>query len=152
MSIIESENNEDLIEKSESQTEVNNDDIDIIPDEVLEAIPEEERGKFKSIVRQTMISGVMKRNNPISEKITSEHITELIKNSDNQDLRDRDERKTDKNYQIIFLLIGLAFLVFLIIFLQNNEDLLYKIILAIISFLGGFGIGKSSQSKSKQED
>lgn len=44
---------------------------DIIPEEILEAIPEEDRGRVASIIKQTMISGVMKRNNPIADKVTS---------------------------------------------------------------------------------
>lgn len=51
---------------------------EIIPEEILEAIPEEDRGKVASIIRQTMISGVMKRSNPLADKMTSEHITQII--------------------------------------------------------------------------
>lgn len=118
---------------------------DIIPESVFEAIPEEDRGRMKSIISQTMISGVVKRGNPLSDKITSEHITDLIKNSDAQDKRDRDERKTEKNYQIAFLVIGLLFMVFLIVFLKDSPDLLYKILIALFSFLGGFGMGRFKQ-------
>jgi hypothetical protein len=64
-----------------------------IPDEVLEAIPLEERGRVIRIMKQSMFSGVMRSGNPISEKITTEHITKLIDKSDNQDIRDREERK-----------------------------------------------------------
>ena len=100
---------------------------------------------------QTMISGVMKRSNPIAEKITSEHLTRLLENSDEQDKRDRAERKSEKNYQIIFLIIGLAFIGFLIVFLKDDKELLYKVIIAIISFVGGFGIGKTRKSKNAEE-
>ena len=141
--------NQDEKDKSNSE---DSDSIEVIPDEILEGIPVEERSKIKSIISQTMFSGVMKRSNPISEKITSEHITKLIDNSNIQDDRDRKERKSDKNYQIIFLLIGLLFIGFLIVFLKDNEDLLYKIIIAIISFVGGFGIGKANIIKPKSDN
>lgn len=118
---------------------------DIIPEEVFEAIPEEDRGRVKKVVSQMMISSPLRSGNPISEKITSEHITDLIKNSDAQDKRDRDERKTEKNYQIAFLVIGLLFMVFLIVFLKDSPDLLYKILIALFSFLGGFGMGRFKQ-------
>lgn len=39
------------------------------------------------------------------------------------------------------------FVGFLIVFLQSNEDLLIKIVIAIISFIGGFGFGKTTSSK-----
>ena len=48
---------------------------EIIPEEILEGVPEEDRSRIKSIISQTMISGVMRRNNPISDKVTSAHIT-----------------------------------------------------------------------------
>jgi len=133
------ENSEDRITESEH----------FIPDEILEAIPEEDRGKVAAIIRQTMISGVMRRSNPIADKITSDHITQLISKSDEQDIRDRTERKGERNYNLILIIISLVFVGFLIIFLQSNEDLLIKIVIGIISFLGGFGFGQSRKKKSE---
>jgi len=130
------ENSEDRITESEH----------FIPDEILEAIPEEDRGKVAAIIRQTMISGVMRR---IADKITSDHITQLISKSDEQDIRDRTERKGERNYNLILIIISLVFVGFLIIFLQSNEDLLIKIVIGIISFLGGFGFGQSRKKKSE---
>lgn len=121
----------------------------IIPDEILEAIPEEDRGKVAGIIRQTMISGVMRRSNPIADKITSDHITQLISKSDEQDIRDRTERKGERSYNLILIIIALIFVGFLIIFLQSNEDLLIKIVIGIISFVGGFGFGQSRKNKSE---
>jgi len=133
------ENSEDRITESEH----------FIPDEILEAIPEEDRGKVAAIIRQTMISGVMRRSNPIADKITSDHITQLISKSDEQDIRDRTERKGERNYNLILIIISLVFVGFLIIFLQSNEDLLIKIVIGIISFLGGFGFGQSRKKTSE---
>jgi hypothetical protein len=122
---------------------------EIIPEEILEAIPEEDRGKVAGIIKQTMISSVMSRSNPIADKITSEHITQLISKSDDQDIRDRSERKGERNYNLILIFISLVFIGFLIVFLQSNEDLLIKIVIGIISFIGGFGFGQSRKSKSE---
>ena len=121
----------------------------IIPEEILESIPVEERGKVVSIIKQSMFSSITKRSNPIAEKITSEHITQLITKSDEQDKRDRTERRSLRNYNLILLIIGLGFIGFLIVFLQNDKELLIKIIVAIISFLGGFGLGKSTIKKEE---
>lgn len=73
-----------------------------------------------------------------------------IDNSDAQDIRDREERKSDKNYQLILLIIGLVFLAFLVVFLKDDKELLYKIIIAIISFVGGFGLGKLAKNKREE--
>jgi hypothetical protein len=140
-------------EKELKQVEDSEDDRteseQIIPDEILEAIPEEDRGKVAGIIRQTMISGVMRRSNPIADKITSDHITQLISKSDEQDIRDRTERKGERNYNLILIIIALVFVGFLIIFLRSNEDLLIKIVIGIISFVGGFGFGQSRKNKSE---
>lgn len=138
-------------EQNENPSNDKDNFAEIIPEEILEGVPEEDRSRIKSIISQTMISGVMRRNNPISDKVTSGHITKLIENSDAQDIRDRQERKSDKNYQLILLIIGLAFLAFLIVFLKDDKELLYKVIIAIISFVGGFGIGKTTKSKREEE-
>lgn len=144
------EENSEIAKKS-VETETNKSDIndELIPEEILDAIPIKDRGKVVSIIKQSMFSGVMRRGNPISEKITEEHITKLIEKSDNQDVRDREERKSQRNYNLILLIIGLIFLGFLIVYLKEDKELLYKIIIAIISFVGGFGIGRTT---SKRED
>lgn len=126
-----------------------NDNDPLIPDEILEAIPVEERSKVISVIKQSMISSVTRRNNPIADKITTEHITQLISKSDEQDKRDREERKGQRSYNLILLLIGLAFIGFLVVFLQRDKELLIKIIVAIISFVGGFGLGKSTTKKEE---
>jgi len=120
----------------------------ITPNEILEVIPAEERGRFISIMKESMFASFMRNDDPIAEKITTEHISKVLENVDIQDKRDRDERKSEKNYQIIFLSIGLAFIGLLIFFLKDDKDLLYKIIIAIISFIGGFGIGKTRQKNT----
>ena len=119
----------------------------IIPQGILESIPIEDRGKFTAVVRQAMFSSTTNRSNPISDKITTEHITQLITKSDDEDKRDRQERKGQQNYNLLLLVISLVFLGFLIVFLKDDKELLTKIILTIISFLGGFGLGKSNNKK-----
>lgn len=128
-----------------SKDGIDNNMTDIIPEEVLKTIPVEERGKMVSIIKQSMFSGIVKKNNPISEKITEEHISTLIRNSDEQDKRDRKEHIGDKYFSITLIVIALAFVGFLIVFLQSNEKLLITIITAIFSFIGGFGFGKSTK-------
>lgn len=139
--------NRELEEPSDKRVDSSSDEI--IPDEVLDAIPEEERGKVASIIKQTMISGVMRRSNPIAEKITPEHISQIISKSDDQDKRDRQERKGERNYNLLLIVIALLFIGFLIVFLQTNEDLLIKIVIGIISFVGGFGFGQSRRKKEE---
>jgi len=145
------ENNAESANISEriSKKSISENAEEFIPEEILESIPVEERGKIVSIIKQSMFSGVMRRGNPISEKITGEHITKLIEKADNQDIRDRAERRSQRNYNFIILVTGLVFLAFLIVFLKNDKELLYKIIIAIISFVGGFGFGRTTHKKEE---
>lgn len=136
-------------QKEEENTSSEEGHQEMIPDKILDAIPEEDRGRVSSIIRQTMISGVMRGNNPIADKITSDHITDLIKKSDDQDVRDRQERQGERNYNLILIIIGLGFIGFLIVFLRSNEDLLIKIVIGIISFIGGFGFGKTIKASKE---
>ena len=140
--------NSELAKKPVEPTKSNDGD-EIIPEEILEAIPAEDRGRIVSVIKQSMFSGVMRRGNPISEKITEAHITRLIERSENQDIRNREERKSQRTYNLILLIIGLTFLGFLIVYLKEDKELLYKIIIAIISFVGGFGIGRTTFKKEK---
>lgn len=142
------ENTDNKLVEKEMNSDTNSDESiisDIIPEEVLEGIPIEDRGKLISMVKQTMISSVSRRSNPIAEKITPEHITTLIDNSSIADKRDREERNSERKYNVILIIIGLIFVSFLVVFLQKNVNLLITIITAILSFIGGFGFGKSQQ-------
>ena len=103
------------------------------------------------MMRQTIISGVMRRGNPIADKITSEHITQLITKSDDQDRREWEERSRDRNYNLILVGIGVVFVSFLVVFLKDNENLLLNLVLAIISFIGGFGFGKLYKRNGEKE-
>ncbi len=143
---------QELAQTGQQENPTSNDALNsegIIPNEVLESIPEEDRGRVSSIIKQTMVSGVMRRGNPIADKITTEHITQLISKSDELDKRDREERKGERKYNLLLILIGLIFVGFLIIFLQSNENLLIKIVIGIISFIGGFGFGQSRIKKDE---
>ena len=111
--------------------------------ELLEAVTDKDREKLITIIQETMFSSVTKSPNGLTEKLTPEHITSIISNSDTQDKRDRDERKGQRSHNLIVFVLSLAFLGFIIVFLKDDKELLYKIIIAIISFLGGVGIGKS---------
>ncbi len=143
---------QELAQTGQQESPTSNDALNsegIIPNEILESIPEEDRGRVSSIIKQTMVSGVMRRGNPIADKITTEHITQLISKSDELDKRDREERKGERKYNLLLILIGLIFVGFLIIFLQSNENLLIKIVIGIISFIGGFGFGQSRIKKDE---
>jgi len=133
--------------KPVENSEVKNHTGGLIPDDLLGSVPEKDREKFIAVFQETIFSSITKSNNNFAEKLTPDHITSIISNSDTQDKRDRDERKGLRNHHLIIFALSLVFLGFIIVFLKDDKDLLYKIIIAIISFLGGVGIGKSGMLK-----
>ena len=119
----------------------------LIPNELLDAVPEKDREKFITIFQEIMFSSITKSGNHLTDKLTPDHITSIISNSDTQDKRDRDERKGQRNHNLIIFAVSLVFLGFIIVFLKDDKELLYKIIIAIVSFFGGVGVGKSRMLK-----
>lgn len=77
---IELSSSNDKNEAASNDNKKLNDNDPLIPDEILEAIPVEERGKVISVIKQSMISSVTRRNNPIADKITTEHIRNSLQN------------------------------------------------------------------------
>jgi len=114
-----------------------------IPEEVLADIPLEDRNKIKSVFQKTifgMFSGRVP--NPIMDKITSDHITTLIKNADTHDQRDRRERVGIRYFQLAIIIIVLVFIGLLVYVFKDNKDVMIGLISGLMGFGGGFGIGK----------
>ena len=117
-------------------------------EQVLEALPQEQRDK----IEQIMISqfAMVSRSSPeaeIAKQVTGEHISKMLENqSKAMDLTYKDERQKKILFAIVIILLLVA--VFGVIFLlkeipETMERVLTVIITAIISGLGGYGIGKS---------
>lgn len=136
-------NSKNLSEKtspSQKAPEEENDDEDaLVPEELLEGIPQEDRGIIQRSL--TMMSGRMP--NPISKKITSEHIGKLIDNSESQDRRESKDKNFSRIYHVLIILIALAFVSFLIYTFRGNNEVLVPMITGILAFLGGLGVGKA---------
>lgn len=105
----------------------------------------------------TQFMGEMRRSGPVAsplmEKLTSEHIDQLIEltNEDSKlEYRDAQQRR---KYSIVYSLIGSALFVFLVIYLSSsNPDLLEALIGYLIAFLGGLGGGYGIKSWRDRRD
>lgn len=107
---------------------------------------------FNSIEQFMMAVGQIMPQNDIAQKLTEEHITKMLANDELElKLNAKSENTKIIIYCIIFFGI-LAFLVFLVVMLKNNADLLEKIIAAIVGFgagaLSGYGFGKSKSNQN----
>lgn len=113
---------------------------------IVEGMPAE----MKRIMRASLFMGNMA--NPMLEKITPEHITQVLKISDKQEDNSHSEYKTDKRYTFLYFIVGAAIFVFLIYFLiDRDKDLLLKLISYLVAFAGGFGVGRIPRKKEQGE-
>lgn len=141
----ELENSE--VEGKDSENDKEKENESVIPEEILKALPEKDRKEIMSSI--TQISGVFPRQNPLLKKITSDHITAIIQNANEEDKRDREERSSERKHNYTVLLTAIIAVLLtcgLFIYAQQLEFLKY-IIGAIFGFAGGFGIGKTYKSK-----
>jgi hypothetical protein len=115
-----------------------------IPPEVLKELPPQQQEQIKRFVSQSVSLFSGQFPNPLLQKVTSEHISDVIKNADETDKRDRTERGSERKHNIIILSIALFCTLFLVVFLviYNQLELLKYFISAILGFAGGFGVGK----------
>ncbi len=116
--------------------------------EVLKDIPPAQQKQIISSIRQSF-SFLGTFGNPLLHKITSEHISEIIRCTDTQDERDRAERKGERKHNTNILIIVLIFVIFLVVFLVllGQKEILPSIISAILAFGGGFGVGRYFEKK-----
>ena len=77
----------------------------------------------------------------VAEKLTPEHISMMIQASAEDDKNARIGERRQQTFTFLYILLGLAFVVFLVIFLKDNPDLMFRIITAVVSFIGGLGTG-----------
>src|SRR3989304_7237757 len=129
---ISNKKSSELKAKEKKNSNKDNEDL-FIPNEIMEKIPEDQREKLVSVIRERTFMGIMKQSHSLSEKLTDNHITDIIKYSDEEDKRDRIERKQERNYNIRILIIVLLVIVGLIIYLveKQEKNLLDSIIGAI---------------------
>jgi hypothetical protein len=86
--------------------------------------------------------------NKIAEKLTPEHITQIIDNAEEEDKRSFSAFKMNSVLRTVYIIISLSFALFLLIFFKDSEYF-STILTAIFSFLGGIGIGKYVMPSNK---
>ena len=81
--------------------------------------------------------------NPILRTITPEHLSKMLDNRERSDERAHASEASERRYRFLYFLIGLPVVVALLVFFTMRGDIaiLINVIVALMSFLGGFGIG-----------
>lgn len=116
-----------------------------IPSEFLENMAPEERShiiRFFSSITQ-FAAPVF---NPVLQRITPEHITQLINNDENRSQREAESEKAGRRYQFAYFAVTLIALLFLLVFftLWERFDVLTAVITGIAGLGAGFGLGRAT--------
>lgn len=106
-----------------------------VPPELLAKMPAEAQRELVMFLSHQRIGFPP---NPIASKITPDHITKLIDNSESESQRDFHSQWFTFGYAIL----ALAFLVFVFIYLPSVDKTLFVDVLKLLlTFLGGLGAG-----------
>ena len=115
-----------------------------IPPEVLENLPEEQKQQIQQFFGAAMsMQAGMGMANPIAQKITPEHITDVIGLSGREvDLEYGDRRHS----RLVTSTVAIALLVVLVVFgaflvYLEATDLFFDVVTFGAAFVGGFGGG-----------
>ena len=116
-------------------------------------IPEETKKTLLGCIsrEEFLISGMFPAPNPIADKITTEHISEIIKSGGEADQRAFEAMKFSKIVGIISIFIVLVFVLVVIYMFKDSPEYITPIISLIIGLAGG-GAGGYSIGYNKGRD
>lgn len=123
----------------------------VIPEDVLEKLPLKDRNTIRRIFASTtMYSGSFP--NPVLSKVTSEHISEVIKVSDKDSDREHEDRQRTRRYTFWIFLTSIIALLGIIVFavIMGSKDIIVPIISGLGGLGAGYGLGKRSKRSEQQ--
>ncbi len=153
--------NKEELEHSKSQdgneSEEVLDGIPISP-EVLDKLPQEMKSIFLAALSKQTTIGFP--TNPLSNKITSEHIGKIIDSTEKDSEREFEfnklelqDQKTSRWVFLAVFVIALTFVSFIIVFLSSVDKETMRFVLGlIVGLIGGFGIKELLPKSKKQSE
>ncbi len=108
-------------------------------------LPEEAKKVVQFGMQMQRFSGQLP--NPIHEKITAEHINQILELSKSEDEHQFQYAKSGRLMNFIVILVVAGLFIFLVVYLsKDNPDLLEDIIKVAVGLIGGFGAGYGYKS------
>jgi hypothetical protein len=116
---------------------------DILPPEVLEELPPKEKKQIVTGLSFMAMQKSSRQSSPLVKQLKSEHITQIIENSEKENQREFEKSKISENTKRwgMGAILALVAVVFVYAGVTKDRDLSEKVVLAGISALGGFGAG-----------
>jgi hypothetical protein len=125
---------------------------DMLPPEVLEGLPPEEEKRVRSSLSiLAMMQGGARQSSPLAKQLKSEHITQIIENSEKESQREFEKSRISENTKRLGMgsILSLVVVVFVYAGITNDKDLSEKVVLAGISAIRGFGAGYAVAKEKK---
>ncbi len=143
-------------EKNKDQKALSTDNNDktpqTIPPEIIkefEEMPPEVRKEAFSFLSMAFRGGGI--SNPLFDKFNDSHIDKYLDYIQRDDDHEFELRKSNRYFQLVYLIIAGGILIGLAYFLiPNNQDLFVKIVEFIVLFGGGMGTGWGLASHKKE--
>ena len=114
-----------------------------IPPEVLDNMPPEMRSEVTRAVSSiTQVAAPI--FNPVLQRVTSDHLTQIINNVDTQSDREAEAEKSNRRYQFAYFFVTIVVILGLLVFFAIREqyNVLIPVVTGITGLGSGFGIGK----------
>lgn len=117
-------------------------------DNILEAIPKEDRHEVKKMIGMSMqMGGIISPQVELMKKMTPEHVTSFLEGQKEATRFQFQESRENKIFAGIVLIIVLIFVIAIIILLKDNPDIMEKVLYAagglVAGAIGGYGYGKT---------
>lgn len=116
-----------------------------MPEEFQDALKDLPEDKRKNIYRSfsMVMGGIIPQSNPIVDKLTKEHIADIIKNSENEAQRSHIDAKQNRICVLtIAIILIISFTVLVCVFrnhIQDIENLLTHLMTFVMGIAGGYG-------------
>ena len=133
---------------NESADQLSRDDVEhpISPESLERISPERREEIIRAFSSVTQVTTPI--FNPILERFTSDHVSRMIDNEENENVREHDSENSRRRYLFAYFLVVVCVVVGLIVFFvaSDNRDLIAPLVAAIAGFLGGFAAGQRFRS------
>ena len=121
--------------------------LSLIPKEVLESLPEEQRGHLSRVFSMfTQFAGPA--IHPILQKVTTEHVSVILANLEKREVREHQSEGSWRRYQLLYFALSVSVVTGLIIYFtaSGNTSLVAAILSGIAGLVGGYGVGRANRN------
>ncbi len=114
--------------------------------ELVKDMPKPVRRKFEMSMMQMFSGSSGPMLHPLFEKFTEGHIDKFLDYSQQDDQNQYKYYSTNRWFKLAYVTIGVAVLIFILVFFANEQETLNEILKLLVIFGGGVGSGYGLRS------